>query len=1380
MIPLTESQRDAIAARGNVIVVAGAGTGKTRTLVERSLALVEEGRSLEDILMVTFTEAAATEMRSRIREALRAKTSLLRAKDNHGGPEGSRDSSCLLPSHHEPTPSPLPGGELETGAKREDPLLGGAGGGFRGSICETLSGNSHPAPLPSGEGESSPVRPPIVRSRDHLTRDDNFPLPEGEGQGEGKGGDRLPGGSSSADVGSEAEKLREHFEKQLALLDVAPISTLHSFCLRLVREHFYELGMDPEVTVLDETQTRPLIRQTFDAIFEGHYANETETAKAVQSLVRVQGHGADEGIRALVLRLHRYTQSLPNPEHWLLAQCTLFREPEPAQWRSWFLDAFLAWRNAWQPALESFTATLAVKLCRQALESVSAGGSFAEAAKTIRALRSADAAPENWPSGSKTTVRSQLKGFFADLEFLDSLLPAGGKDPLQEDWQFVRPPMLALIELVREFSAEFGRAKRALGGVDFADLEQFALRLLQEPGTGEPTPIARDWRERLEYIFVDEYQDINGAQDAILTALSRDGAQANRFLVGDVKQSIYRFRLANPSLFRGYEEKWRSGTAHARRISLADNFRSRGPMLDFVNSLFGSLLHPDIGGVDYEALNSGRIEEQRPLASGAEPEPDVEFHLIARGDDEATENEASDEDATGREDLADLRAAEREARLVALRLLELHRQGHEIWDQSEKKFRPAQWSDMAVLLRSPAGRAEAFAMEFHRVGVPLQAARRDFFQCLEVSDLLSLLKLIDNPLQDIPLLAVLRSPLVGLSVEELGEIRAHNREPSFWLTLKRFHREARRNGVEQAAASAWEKTDLFLRQFESWRELVRHTSLSNCLEAALAETHYDSLLLAGARGAQRLANVRRFVDLARQYDPYQRQGLFRFLRFIAAQEDSETDLEPASAPTENAVQLLSIHKSKGLEFPVVVVAGLGWRFNFRDLSEDVLLDEKYGLCPKVAPPEAEQRYPSLPHWLARQRQRGELLGEEMRLLYVALTRARDRLILTATTSSKGDPKWSVDVFRQGAPNSVSASLRRCGTDRVETEFGAPIKVTARASKAVEALPGLSRQEILSARCCLDWMQAWLPQVARETDWRSDRDGRCRLLRWTIYSETDSRFLVSADQASCESAAPLDVPDESVLRPLRERLAWQYPFRAASEERAKTSVTQLRRRREDEEHESQTAPFLRGRAFAIPSKPGTSLNAADVGAAHHVFLEHVDLRLEPTLDSLRREADRLLEARLLTTEQRKALDLDSLAAFWNSDVGRKIRSTDESKVRRELPFTARLSPGALRAMGLPVSIGLEEDEWVVVQGVVDLAVILPGEIWLLDFKTDDLSVSALAAKAEQYRPQLQLYARALTQIYGRPVSECWLHFLKLRRTISVEPGLAVSFDRRNQS
>lgn len=1204
----TPSQQQAIAARGNVLVVAGAGTGKTSTLVQRCVALLEEGCSLEHILMVTFTDAAAAEMRRRIREAL-----LERAK-----------------------------------------------------------------------------------------RIESLPAADSTGT------------------------LREHFDKQLALLDTANISTLHSFCLRLATQHFYELGIDPVVTVLDEQQTQPLIQQTLDALFERNYAGETAAAKAVQSLVRVQGAGVDERIQALVLKLYRYSQSLANPERWLNEQLVLFHQTEPDQWRAWFIEGFQDWSALWLPALKPFADTPAVGLCITALTGVPDNPTVTEVAEAVQALKVLDDTDEHWPHGSKTNVRDPLKNFFADAEFLCSLTPVPGSDPLAEDWGCVRHQMIALLSLVKDFTAEFSRAKRELGGVDFADLEQFALRVLREPKTGELTPTAAHWRAQFEHVFVDEYQDINAAQDAILTALSREGSEANRFLVGDVKQSIYRFRLAAPAIFRGYEQRWSSGAAHAQRIPLADNFRSRAAILNFINSLFSTLMREEIGGVAYLRLRCNDATARTELSGETGELARVELHLIAKGNAENGEANAGEEESKSQAALSDLLATEREARLVAMRLRELHRQQHEIWDKDQKNFRPVEYSDMAVLVRSPAGRVEAFAMEFNRLGVPLVAARGGFFESTEISDLLCLLKLIDNPLQDIPLLAVLRSPLVGLSLDELAEVRASNREPSFWLTLRRFHRQSQSaEANEQRIASAWRKVDLFLRQFEVWRELIRQTSLSHCLETALAETHYEDLLGAEPRGEVRLANIRRLLELARQYDPYQRQGLFRFLQFIEAQEELETAFDTAPPSSGNAVQLMSIHKSKGLEFPVVALAGLGWQFNLQDLREDILLDEKYGICPKVAPLEGERRYPSLPYWLARQRQRRELLGEELRLLYVAMTRARDTLILTATAPGKGDPKWT-------------------STDK----------------------PPLSDRQILSARSFLGWLQLWLPLVTQEADWTSGRDGQSNLLRWTIYSENDPRLVLPPDLTSAELAETVEDLDESALKDLGERILWQYPFGAATKQRAKMTVTELRRHSSEEADEAEAARFVRRNVFADSTRRDGSLTAAEVGTAHHVFLEYVPLEKVGSAFDLKNEAARMQREGILSTEEAAVLKFKELAAFWQSELGCKIRAQDRKNVHRELPFWARLSRADLAELELLKEPGLPDDEFIVVQGVMDLAVILSNEIWLVDFKTDHLIELELPVKVRQYAPQLKLYSLALSRIYRRPVQERWLHWLALGKTVRV--------------
>ena len=1232
---MNAAQQAAVEARGNVLVAAGAGTGKTSTLVQRCLSLILEVQpraSLENLLLVTFTEAAAAEMRARLREELLRR----------------------------------------------------------------------------------------------LTAE--------------------PYGSERA----------ETLEGQLALLDTARISTLHGFCLELVRQHFHALEIDPQVLVLDEAQTHPLQRQVLDELMEDCYAGRLETAG--RELVRRLGRGSDERIRRLVLKLHRYTQSLAEPAAWFERQRAVFAEGEPTRWRQWLVDGFGEWRSLWRPVLESYAHQSSnVAECVAVLRAPAADA--AAVSRAVEQIGLADQA--RWKPGTKGAVRDRLKDFFAEAAFLRSQFenvtsgqPATGG--LTQDWRWVREPTLSLLELAREFTRRFTQRKRDLGGVDFADLEQLALALLRQPA------IAARWQNQFQHVLVDECQDINAAQDAILRAVSRSGAAANRFLVGDVKQSIYRFRLADPAIFRAYEDLWRSTPAQGQRIPLAENFRSRASVLRAVNSLFALLMRRGVGGVDYDQdarLVFGAGSRLAALGVPEETSPRVELWLLAKGQRGGTGlAEAGDE---GDEGFEDLNTARREARLIAHRLRQLQAEGYPIWDG--RQTRPVEWRDMVVLLRSVSSKAESYAQEFHDLGVPLQAPRGGFFAALEVSDLLNLLNLLDNPLQDLAVLAVLRSPLVGLSAEELVVVRLQDREKGFWEALRQFQRRPPPERAPSAqggdswtetARSAWTRTNEFLGRYDRWRELLRHSSLSQCLEWVLTETHYEALLLAEARGPERVANVHKLIDLVREYDPYQRQGLFRFLRYVQAQRAAESDPDPAPVPTANAVRVMTIHKSKGLEFPVVVVGGLGSPFNEQDLREEILLDERYGVCPKVVPPESEQRYASLPYWLAKKHQQRELWGEEIRLLYVAMTRARDTLLLVG--SDRGP---------------------QAGQRWAEAE-GAPLSSQTAAPAAL-----LSDHQILAARSYLDWLKLWLPRVTRDQDCLSDTSGASELLRWHLCRAGDLGAVTdrhdtpetappppapTAPNAPPPGALPSLVPDRlEAVAAVGRRMEWQYPFVDATVEPAKTSVSALRKRMVEED--VQEARFLfqskvQGPRFAQAGGP-RRLSAADIGTAHHTFLEWVELDRTGSQQELKNQAQRMLEDGILRPDEMAALDFDALLRFWMSELGRRIRA-HPGEVQREMPFTARVTPGELASLHLQRPDPSLADELVVIQGYIDLAVVLPTEIWLLDYKTDEVTPASLAEKMDKYASQLRLYGLVLERIFRRPVSERWLHFLAIHQTIPV--------------
>ena len=817
--------------------MAGAGTGKTHTLVERCLHCLcaeQPPASLEEILVVTFTEAAAAEMRRRLREQLEEKL--------------------------------------------------------------------------------------------------------------------------------RAEPDEPRWAEQLALFDTAHIGTLHSFCLKLVREHFHELGLDPQLAVLDAGEARLLADETLDEELQAHYAGQNELAEAVQKLIQIYGGGRDQAIRRLVLRLHHYAQTRPDAAGWLARQIEKFASPAPDEWREWLLDGIRAWRDEWLPVLENLKAEN-----EKAAELANISKCLPDRHRFARNGRKSFRAkppPEFWSKSlpptatgrpsAKPPCANRWRNFLPTRRFCIRSPPLKmASDPLAEDWGWVRGHMGALVRLTQNFSARFAARKRDDGVLDFHDLEQFALKLLWDFAANQPTSVAGRWRQKIRFVFVDEYQDINAAQDKIIQALSRDerwgelpasrpsanrkrlartlAPPGNRFLVGDVKQSIYRFRLADPKIFRDYAQSWRG--KNGQTIPLAENFRSREGLLNLVNSVFEPLMREEIGGVRYDAearLQFGAPDSRAELSAAKDASPRAELLLrFKKGRNDA---EAGDE--SGADDLADLQETEKEARLLALRLKRLKPESTKSGTRTEKCFRPAEWRDMAVLLRAPSGKAEIYAKEFQRAGVPLVVERGGFYDSSEILDLLSLLQLLDNPLQDVPAIAVLRSPLVGLSLDELAQIRLAAKGVHFWTALNRT-----RNADCGLRNETTEKIGKFLDRFRRWRQLARQASLSQCLESVLAETHYAEWLLARPRGAQRRANVERFLGLAQKFDQFQRQGLFRFLKFIEAQREAEVEPEVAAAADENAVRLMSIHQSKGLEFPVVAVADLAKPFNTQDLRGEIIFDE---------------------------------------------------------------------------------------------------------------------------------------------------------------------------------------------------------------------------------------------------------------------------------------------------------------------------------------------------------------------------------------------------------------------------------------------------------
>ena len=1101
--------------------------------------------------------------------------------------------------------------------------------------------------------------------------------------------------------------------EQLALLDRAMIGTLHSFCLSLIRENFHRLGLDPQPVVLEEGERRRLRREALDTVVERGLERDAVRDLVDSLFLGDPGRMADE-----VAHLHDRAVARADAAGWLSEQEQRWGDWEGSDWdRIWWeeLDAVLEGLVLPDGKKRKERPASPESLAGRAEVFLGALGKAVDRESRVETLASVAAL------GREKACPAGLRNRLGPLIFLHRLAP--GSAERMADWENCARRMRTLVELTRDFRSEFLKLKRERAGVDFGDLEQFTLELVRLPG-GE---IAAACRRRFDTVLVDECQDLTAAQEAILTAVSRKGSEANRFLVGDLKQSIYRFRLADPALFQALAEDWKRTPGQGTVLSLTGNFRSAENILDFVNGVFGQLLSAQFGGMDYDEnarLRFGATAGRGRLAVDGPARVDVRILTAEKGSEESGEAEAEEDD-----DASDETTVEAEAREIAARFREWHGAGLEVWDRNLGCLRRVRWGDMAVLLRSPAGRNASFVSEFARAGVPLAAPAGGVFEQREVALLWDLLRVLDNPLQDIPLAAVLRSPIAGIpSLNELLVIRLLNRGEPFWTSLQTFVAARAPDfllgddpeALWRLADGVRPRVEQFLDRHTRWRRLARSGSMQTLLETIIDEVWVRGDALGIGRPLFRRGILERLLDLARRFDLQQRSGLHRFLGFL--EDESAGESEVHSDVGSDSVRLLSVHRSKGLEFPVVAVAGLGNPFNLLDLRRDLIVDDRLGLCPVVVI--GETRFSSLVHFAAGRRQRSAVLAEELRLLYVAFTRAGDRLLLVGSRAGR------------------SAG----GEEPRQPGWNAPLKLAA-------------------ARRPLDWLEPALAEMAGLEAW-AETQGSTPLFSWDR-GPSPPRSGVTRPEALLRGPTPSGEPAPGKIG--AELVRWEYPHCTATTEAAKQSVTGLRRRVDVDEDVVR----MRIEGESVESRGTASGRVAggdpdsgrQRGLVYHRFLEKMDLSGSMSEGEMHREMQRLTEAGELAVGEIAELDVQALVEFWQSSVGELIRG-ELGNVRRELPFTLRLSANDLAVLGVPVGTRLDADEFIVVQGVADLVVQLENELWLVDFKTDVLTRSELAARVGKYQPQLAVYALGLSRILRRPVTRRWLHFFSLRETVEL--------------
>lgn len=1257
-----------------------------------------------------------------------------------------------------------------------------------------------------------------------------------------------------------------HLRRQLALLGRASISTLHSFCLSLLRQHFHRLGLDPSFRVMGEHEARLLQQEVLERVFEENYGEERE---AFLDLVeRFGGTEADDALRGLVLRLYEHARSLPWPEQWLTEAADRFKinDDAPLETQPWFDPVRDAARRQIQRACWVIEAALAITRAPggplayaenladdldvlQELLRVTEEGGWDDIRGTLQDLSFGrlktikQGTVDQVIQERVKDLRDKAKKIVAQIR--DSVFVRAASDCL-EDLRSLAPHMETLVGLVRRFGEEYMGAKSARAMADFGDLERFTLMLLDSgatPGELVPSEVARELRKNFVEVLVDEYQDINGVQDAIITLVSRigdgtgdgthdgtredPGDSPNLFMVGDVKQSIYRFRLADPGLFiakcKSYSPRAvglagdspdTSPGLLCRRVDLRANFRSRAPVVDGVNFIFRQIMTPGVGELAYDAKAELVCSAEYP-ATERTASPATEVHLIEKdlqtasglwgGDGDSAEEAPGDsrnegsrvnggsqanggyQDGSSPEneldgDEQDLTALEREAALVARRIRDLvegssDRSGpaFSVWDKKSRSYRPLEYRDIVILLRATRGRSNVFIDVLQRSGVPAYAqVGTGYFSATEVELMLSLLAVIDNPRQDIPLAGVLRSPMVGLAAADLARIRLCVPAEDFFGALAAA-------GSRDDLGDLSQRVRSFLEQLETWRTAARRGPLGRLIWRIYRDTGYLSYVEGLPGGQQRYANLLALYDRARQFDQFARPGLFRFLRFIDRLRESQQDLgtAPALGENENVVRVMSIHQSKGLEFPVVFVAGLGNGFNWQDIRRDLLFQRELGLGPMVVDPEQRLQYPSLAHQAVVESIRMETLAEEIRVLYVALTRAREKLVLVGSVRNlpRQCERWSEAVEHRGwaLPDAYLAEAR-CYLDWIgpalgRHALGEPIRSLA----GIQATP--ADGDVLGDPSAWD-IRLWRPHEILVFDGNGG-------IPAAGSNETESDPNAELLWSRVASLEPLDrVAPSELVEPLRQRLHWRYPFAEVAGRFAKVSVTEVKGRFGSDEEIPAQRPGSRSiglhrRPRFLHDNPGRLISAT-IGTATHLALQHLDLSSALDAAEIRSQIERLVEMEALTPELAAAIDILSLVRFFASPLGLRLRAP-RVLVHRELPFTMGL-PVREVYPELPEAVGA--DGRVLIQGVVDCLLEEHDGLVIVDFKTDAVRDSAavmepadgwraigvdretVAEAAARYQGQIRLYSRALQAIYRKPVKEAYLYFLAAGEEIRV--------------
>ncbi len=1198
-----------------------------------------------------------------------------------------------------------------------------------------------------------------------------------------------------------------HLQKQMMLIHTAQITTIHSFCLFVIRNYFNTIHIDPSFRVANESELVLLKSDVIEELLEDKYEQGEE--KFLDFIESFATGKTDQAIEKLILELHNFSMSFPWPYEWLDLKC-----------KSFDIDSIKDIENSdWMVTLKLYLESIIedienkynelVALCKEPdgpLAYLDAIISDIEYLDNLKGLNTFNDYHQGFTQfkfkslsrkkqeGVADDKKELVKGIRNDIKALirDTMKQYFFQSPedMVLDIKAMSPAVEVLIELTKDFSQAYTNKKSERNLVDFNDLEHLCLDILarKDKDNLEYTSAADELAQHYDEILIDEYQDSNLVQETILNSISKERyGKPNRFMVGDVKQSIYKFRLARPEIFMEKYEKYQSDEEYEKdnlkdknkdkyndkdndkdkdkdnndeieelkyqRIDLHQNFRSREIVLDTVNSIFEQIMTKKIGNISYDdkaALYPGADFKEEPdtvsksteiiLLSPEKPEEYLEDDIY-----EESDNNYSNSDFA---DIEDLDEKELEARAIANKIKELinENKGLDVLDKETKEYRKTQYKDIVILLRTMTNWADVFVEVLSSEGIPCYAqTQTGYFNTLEIKTILNMIKIIDNPRQDIPLTSILRSQIVGLNSNELARIRMFERESSMYEAVVAYKEE---NLSEENKDNLAIKLDEFLNLLNHFRGLVPFLTINELLIKVLEETGYYDFASAMPSGEKRKANIDMLIQKAIQFEETSYSGLFHFIRYIEKLHKYDVDFGEADAVSgsDNSVRIMSIHKSKGLEFPVVFASGMGKNFNQQDARAKILIHPDLGLGPDFIDPKERVKSPTLLKKVIQKEITIENLGEELRILYVALTRAKEKLIITGAVKKLEDQfiKW------QGICKQENRQLTFYQISKAKTFLDLIIPSVLRLD-SLEIFEGgkpfpFDSEIVIPSQADIElniigYKELAVRELLEQVEKEQIKD---ELKNW------DGDYIF----------------DQDIRDNLEELINFKYQYEGETKIHAKLTVTELKRLSQIEEED--TGLRLKGIGSSNPDSripnfisKEEEIKGAHLGITYHKILDNKSILEVTSREELYNYLTSLFDNGSLTKEELESVDQTKLLNFLTSDVAKRMGVA----YRNNGLYTEQQFVMGVKAN--EINKHMKSDELVLIQGIIDVYFEEGDELILLDYKTDKVNYrNGEDVLRNRYSVQLDYYEKALKQLTGKTVKEKIIYSFELNRAINL--------------